>query len=196
MSFPRLRVATPVAAVASGKAEPASFVSTKAKQADGSPKLLSFDELPEWYQDNKHIHHGYRSVSGSVATSFSSWRYIHNETINIYSHLVPAAAFAMGEWYILHFLHSRYALVSVNDDLIFAFFLLTAATCLGFSATYHTLINHSHAVETMWLRLDLVGIALLTIGDFISGIYMAFWCEPVQRRIYWAMVSVPSAFFP
>lgn len=155
------------------------------------PTLLSFSELPEWYQDNPHIHHGYRPASGSAAASVASWRYLHNETVNIYSHLVPCAAFLLGEWYILQYLHSRYgpAAVAVADDLIFAFFLLSAAGCLGLSAAFHTLINHSQAVGRAWLRLDLVGIVLLTAGDIVSGVYMVFWCEPLLRGIYWAMVG-------
>jgi hypothetical protein len=44
-------------------------------------------------------------------------------------------------------------------------------------------------VEQLCLQLDLVGIAFLTVGDFISGIYMVFYCEPLQRNIYWSMVS-------
>lgn len=113
---------------------------------------------------------------------------MHNESINIYSHLIPAIAFFLGEWYIVQYLHGNYDRVTVSDQLIFAFFLLTATLCLSFSATYHTLINHSPAVETMWLRLDFVGIILLTLGDFVSGIYMVFWCEPLQRKIYWSMI--------
>lgn len=163
--------------------------SSRTTHKNPKPTLLSFDELPEWYQDNPHVHHGYRPVSGSAAASLASWRYLHNETVNIYSHLVPCVTFLLGEWYILQYLHSRYAAVAVGDDLIFAFFLLTAAACLGLSAAYHTLINHSQAVEHKWLRLDLVGIVLLTAGDLVSGTYMVFWCEPLLRGIYWAMVG-------
>lgn len=172
--------------------------SSRAAPKNPKPSLLSFNEIPEWYQDNPHIHRGYRPVSGSAATSLASWRYIHNETVNIYSHLVPCAAFLLGEWYILQYLHSRYGAVAVGDDLIFASFLLTAAACLGLSAAYHTLINHSQAVERTWLRLDLVGIVLLTAGDIVSGVYMVFWCEPLQRGIYWAMVgptACPSSLY-
>lgn len=173
-------------------------ISPRAAPKNSKPILLSFDEIPEWYQDNPHIHHGYRPVSGSAAASLGSWRYIHNETVNIYSHLVPCAAFLLGEWYILQYLHTRYAAVAVADDLIFAFFLPTAAACLGLSAAYHTLINHSQTVERTWLRLDLVGIVLLTAGDIVSGVYMVFWCEPLQRGIYWAMVgptACPSSLY-
>lgn len=195
MSSVRFRVSSPVATAAAAKAgrPVASTPSspTEIKLAGSKPRLLSFDELPEWYQDNQHIRHGYRPVSGSINTSFMSWGYIHNETINIYSHLIPAVAFILGEWYILQYLHSHYTRVTIADDFIFAFFLLTAALCLGCSTTYHTLINHSHDMEAMWLRFDFVGISLLTFGDFISGIYMIYWCETIQRIFYWAMASVP-----
>lgn len=158
-----------------------------------TPELLSFDDLPEWYQDNPHIRRGYRPVSGSAASSIASWRRIHNETVNIYSHLVPGAAFLLGEWYILHYLHARHGAEAVAADyLVLAVYLVTAAGCLGLSAAYHTLINHSHAVERVWLRLDLVGIVLLTAGILVSGTYVVFWCEPLLRGIYWAMVGLTA----
>ncbi|RAH63891.1 hemolysin III family protein [Aspergillus aculeatinus CBS 121060] len=160
------------------------------KAATGSKDLLAFEDLPHWHQDNEYILHGYRPISGSARVSFGSLSYIHNESVNIYSHLIPAVAFLLGEWYIQQYLTSKYPNVTVADGFIFAFFLLTATTCLGLSTTYHTLMNHSHEIEQLWLRLDLIGIVVLTIGDFVSGIYMVFWCEPVQRKVYWSMIGV------
>ncbi len=151
-------------------------------------QLLAYEEIPEWYQDNEFIRHGYRPVSCSARVSFASWLYLHNESVNIFSHLIPAIGFLLGEWYIQDHLHGRYPGVTTSDHLTFAFFLLTATTCLTLSATYHTMINHSHEIESLWLRLDLVGIVVLTLGDFVSGIYLVFWCESLQRKIYWSMV--------
>lgn len=165
------------------------FWRNKSKIGKARPVLLSFDELPEWHQDNEYIRHGYRPISGSAQASFSSWSYLHNESVNIYSHLLPAITFLLGEWYILQHLASRYSTATTTDYLMFAFFLLTAVTCLGLSTMYHTLLNHSHKVEQLYLQLDLVGIAFLTVGDFISGIYMVFYCEPLERNIYWSIVS-------
>lgn len=198
---PLSRVYTPFLAVFSGMtSDPAELPSSQPASASVSlppttdkintpnRPLLSYDEVPEWYRENEHIRHGYRPVSGSARASFASWLYLHNESMNIYSHLIPAVGFLLGEWYIMGYLHSRYPSVTVSDNIIFAFFLLTATVCLGLSATYHTMINHSFKVEGLWLRLDLVGIVVLTLGDFVSGIYMAFWCEQLQRKIYWSMV--------
>lgn len=161
-----------------------------ARQEKGYPDLLSYDEIPEWYQDNEYIRYGYRPVSNSARTSFASWLYIHNESINIYSHLIPAIGFLLGEWYIHQALHSKYRHIQVPDHLILAIFLLAATVCLGLSSTYHTMISHSERMEALWLRLDLTGIVFLILGYFVSGIYMIFWCESLQRIIYWSMVSL------
>src|ERR1700742_3578432 len=53
-------------------------------------RLLHWDELPLWQRDNHHIHTGYRPASNSFAVSFHSLTYVHNETVNIYTHLLPA----------------------------------------------------------------------------------------------------------
>lgn len=149
--------------------------------------FLSYDEIPEWYQDNAFIRHVYRSVTNSTRASFASWLYLHNETVNIYSHLLPAFLFLMAEGVMYHYLHVRYPNVTASEHVVFAFFLLTAVICLGSSATYHTLMNHSAHVSGVWLRLDFAGIIILTLGDFASGIFMVFYCEPVLQKIYWSM---------
>jgi adiponectin receptor len=154
------------------------------------PALLSYDEIPEWHQDNDFIRHGYRPESNSVRACFASWLYMHNETVNIYSHFIPGILFLVAEVVIHQYFQARYPKATIVDRLIFAFFLLTAVTCLGMSATYHTLMNHSNDVSHLWLRLDFVGIVVLTLGDFVSGIYMVFYCEPVLQRRYWIMVHM------
>lgn len=155
---------------------------------DGAPILVSYEETPEWYQDNEFIRHGYRPVSNSTHACFASWLYLHNETVNIYSRLVPAVFFLAVEGMFYQYLQVKYPQATLSDHAIFAFFLLTAVICLGLSTTYHTLMNHSLQVSELLLRLDFVGIIVLTLGDFVSGIYMVFYCEPLLRRIYWGMV--------
>jgi adiponectin receptor len=192
-STPRLRVSSPqppaVRKEQGNDSLSPQFLGGTSKADKARKALLSFDELPKWHQDNEFILHGYRPISGSAEVSFRSWSYIHNESVNIFSHLIPAIVFLLGEWYIRDYLTSRYSNITGADFFIFSFFLLTAIVCLGLSTTYHTLMNHSSEVEQLLLRFDLVGIVILTLGDFVSGIYMVFWCEPLQRKIYWSMVS-------
>lgn len=148
--------------------------------------LLSYEEIPEWYQDNPYIRNGYRPVSHSARACFDSWIYIHNETMNIYTHLLPAAALLVSSLvYIIARLRNR----NGGDAGIVVVQMVSAVACLGFSSAYHTLMCHSRQVEALWLRLDFVGIILLILGSFISGIYVGFWCEMLERKIYWSMVS-------
>ena len=170
--------------------ESASDAAFKVGKA-GHQILLSFDDMPEWFrrESNRWILHGYRPISGSAHASFCSWLYIHNESVNIYSHLIPAVFFLLGEWYILQYLAGRYSGVTIADFIAFSIFMLTAVICLSLSATYHTLLNHSQYVEHFCLRLDMLGIVIFILGDLILGIYMVFWCEPLPRNTYWSMVS-------
>lgn len=168
--------------------EPSTHLTVKFEHTP--PVLLSYDEIPKWHQDNEFIRHGYRPESRSIRACFASWLYMHNETVNIYSHLLPGIIFLIGKGVIYKYFQDRYSMSTIGDRLIFAFFLLTAATCLGLSATYHTLMNHSADVSHLWLRFDFVGIIVLTLGDFVSGIYMVFYCEPDLQKIYWTMVHI------
>ena len=176
--------ATPVQANGMGHAP--ALVQNKLEEF--RPTLLSYDDIPEWHQDNDCIRYGYRPESDSVHACFASWLYIHNESINIFSHLVPAVLFLLAEGLVFYNVQASYPSVTIGDRLIFVFFLFTAAICLGMSATYHTVMNHSMRVSNLWLRLDLVGIIVLTLGDFVSGIYMVFYCEQMLQKIYWTMV--------
>ncbi|KAJ5873663.1 mPR-like GPCR protein [Penicillium subrubescens] len=193
-SVPRRRASSPEPSIASQEFGNHSlgpqFLRNLFQAGKVRKTLLSFGELEKWRQDNEYILDGYRPASGSALDSFRSWLYIHNESVNIYSHLIPAVAFLLGEWYIPGYLTTRYHNITGNDSFIFTFFFLSAVICLGLSTTYHTMMNHSYKVEQFCLRLDLVGIVVLMLGDFVSGIYMVFWCEPLQRNIYWSMTGI------
>ncbi|KAK2480422.1 hypothetical protein H9L39_07990, partial [Fusarium oxysporum f. sp. albedinis] len=140
--------------------EPISDTASKA----ACPVLLSLDQMPKWFQheSNEWILYGYRDISGSFQASLCSLLYIHND---------------------------RYSGVAGADFIPFSIFMLTAVTCLSLSATYHTLMNHSKRVEYLCLRLDMLGVVIFILGDLMLGIYMAFWCEPLLRNIYWSMIG-------
>ena len=55
-----------------------------------SKHILHWDELPHWMQVDPYIRRGYRRQLHSIAASFWSLFYPHNELVNIWSHLLPA----------------------------------------------------------------------------------------------------------
>lgn len=181
VSAPRLRVPTKARRGMEGNAS---------RSGSGRRALLSFDEMPGWFQheNNQWILEGYRPISGSARVSFRSWRYLHNETANIYSHLIAAVVFFFGEWFIVQYLTSKYR-VTNTAYVAFSVFMITATICYAFSALYHTLMNHSSTVDQFWHRLDMLGIGIFIVGDIVLGVYIIFWCETMLRNIYWSMVS-------
>ncbi len=154
------------------------------------PDLITYDQLPTWYQDNEYVVGGYRPESFSTATCFASLMYVHNETVNIYSHMIPAIVFLFAQVFILYLLHQKFPEARPLDYIVFSFFLLSAFITLSLSFLYHTLMNHSMGISYLWLRLDYVGILALTLGDFVSGIRVGFYCNPTLQKIYWSMVRI------
>jgi adiponectin receptor len=61
--------------------------------------LLSFDEIPKWFQldNNQWILHDYWPISDSLQASFCDVVRFHKQTVNIYSHLIPAVVLLLGE---------------------------------------------------------------------------------------------------
>lgn len=155
--------------------------------------LLSYDEMPKWFQkdNNRWILHHYRPISNSFGASFRSWCYFHNETINIYSHLIPAIIFLFGEWYISQHLIASHPEVTNADLVALSMFMLPATICYASSAAYHTLMNHSCTMNQFCHRLDMLGIGIFIVGDIVLGVYLIFWCETTLRNLYWLMVSQP-----
>jgi adiponectin receptor len=154
--------------------------------------ILLWDELSPWQQDNHYIHSGYRAQSNSFTKSFRSLSYLHNETVNIYTHLVGALLAAISGIFLYKELEPRYETATCEDVYVFSCFFVGAVACLGMSGTYHTIQNHSHEVAIWGNKLDYLGIVFLIWGSFIPVLYYAFREEPELRRTYWAMVRFLS----
>jgi hemolysin III-related protein len=163
------------------------------KQPKTKYQLLVASEVPSRYAHNSFLRTGYRPINGSVRLCIDSLRFIHNETANIYFHLIPAAIALASNGFLHLYFRDRYPTASLADQLAIHVYLTTSVLCFGISSTYHTLLCHSEAYSDLWGRLDYVAIIIQTIGSFVSGIYVTFYCEPGLQKLYWTMVdSVPS----
>ena len=153
-------------------------------------RLCNFAELPKWYQDNPHILSNYRPVSHSYNVCIQSLGYLHNETVNIYTHLIPAFVLA----FALPTLQIHISRIFIDAPWMDRFMLtLTPMACLftlSLSATYHTLMNHSHGISASCLLLDYTGILALILASFISGIYVGFYESSFHQQLYWGMILI------
>lgn len=156
------------------------------------PALCTYEELPDWYrhQESPYILGSYRPVSHSCNASFQSLTYLHNESLNIYTHMLPAIALALVLPLLQINISRIYAHAPWMDRFMLTLTPIAALTTLTLSSTYHTLCNHSPFVSASCLLLDFSGILVLILASFISGIYVGFYGHPFEQRLYWAMITI------
>lgn len=136
-------------------------------------RLLHWNELEEWQRDNEFIYSGYVASRKSMKYVFKSLTYLHNETVNIYSHLVPGVlALTLMFVYIS----------SVTPPQVT--FTVGCFTCLVLSATFHLLKSHSEAVATLGNKLDYLGICILIAASMLAILSISFNDLATQRYFF------------
>eukprot|EP00128_Syssomonas_multiformis_P006271 Colp12_sorted_trinity150504_noHs@18781 len=143
--------------------------------------LVSYHDLPEWYQDNDFIHHHYRPELNCVKACTKSLLCLHTETINIWTHLLGAIG-AIG--LLVYAFQVRLHSYPWQDQLVFAVYIFSGMLCWLFSAIFHTFIPHSQRVFKIVSRLDYTGISVLCTGSFVPMAYYTFYCHPTHRLVY------------
>ncbi|KAJ7185502.1 hemolysin-III related-domain-containing protein [Mycena filopes] len=151
---------------------------------------IGWIELPEWQKDNEYILSGYRRVQRHWKGCFASvFAYLHNETVNIHSHLWGAALFA---YFLATFERTylkQFATTTWVDSVVFMVFLCSAIFCLSASAFFHTSGCHSQEVAARCHALDYTGIIVLTVGSFYPALRYGFFCEPQLQILYIVSLS-------
>ena len=66
-------------------------------------RLGTYEEAPKFIQDNEYLKHGYLLHCNTFKKIFKSFLIIHNESVNIYSHLLGAFFFFTLIWYTTFF---------------------------------------------------------------------------------------------
>jgi predicted membrane channel-forming protein YqfA (hemolysin III family) len=72
-------------------------------------------------------------ADGSYRKCLKSWTYIHNESVNIFSHLIGSLLFFALPFGIYKELAPRYASADRADILVFATFFFGVAICFALS---------------------------------------------------------------
>ena len=156
-------------------------------------RTVTWPEIPEWQRDNKYILSGYRPEKADYLEVLSSLTFIHNETCNVYTHLIGALVLPFIAMASLKLLSKpQFFDVVGMDYIMFGMFFWCAECCLIFSAVYHLMGPYSHDMEQFWHRADLLGIVIVTVGTFIPGIYYIYTCNPGLQLLHWIIVSHPQ----
>lgn len=151
--------------------------------ANGGRKLYFYHELDAWQQDNHYIRSGYVKETSSFKKSLQSLTYIHNETVNVYSHLIPSTVVLLSVWYYTSNIITIYPnSLGVWEKLNFFQFGFACTFCLFMSSSFHCFKNHSPAIHKIGHRFDYFGIVILITCSLISIVLFAYNDQPALRN--------------
>ncbi|ORX70453.1 HlyIII-domain-containing protein [Linderina pennispora] len=137
-----------------------------------SPKTIGWDDLPAWLRDNEYIRTGYRKPTGSHAKCVESLCHVHNETGNIFTHMLGALLFVYFIYSAPQTVFSEFDTIGKGERIAVYGYLLTATTC--FASTPVRIYN----------KCDMLGILSNFVGSISVKIFYMFYCEPQIRTMH------------
>lgn len=135
-----------------------------------------------WQKDNEYILTSYRQASFSVSRSLWSIFRLHNETLNIWTHLLGALICFLVPLDSYPRFKQHYSTVTFGDVLMLAIFFSGVTICFAFSTFHHAFQNHSKEVWQRGLQLDHLGIVLVMWSSMVPSNYFGFYCS--SRLLY------------
>ncbi|KAJ3442946.1 adiponectin receptor protein [Anaeramoeba flamelloides] len=137
---------------------------------------------------NPYIKSGYRYKYNFRQSLFSILR-LHNETINIWSHLV--CFFLAIAFYIKEFANNTSVLsLSFTDKLIFSIYLFGCLMCFANSTILHLFDCGSLELSKLLLKLDFTGISTMILSSFLPPLYFVFNKNDLLRNSYMIVILV------
>ena len=153
--------------------------------SDGSLPLYTYEDAPSWMQHNPFILTAYR-CHYSVSMCFRSLFSLHNETLNVWTHLLGLIFFLSLMAYCL----SNIIKAELSHIAIFLLFSFGNCLCMGCSAMFHLFsAHHCERVYSRMIMMDYFGITSLIIASFYPLCYYGFSCEPFFRWTYMGIIT-------
>ncbi|KAH8119424.1 HlyIII-domain-containing protein [Phellopilus nigrolimitatus] len=161
------------------------------KSLDGA-ELVTYVDLPNEWRNNPWVVRGYRFIPlNKWPIILLSLFAIHNETLNIHTHMIPLLHTAL-----------RFLLNYASDPLdrpekIYTAF---AMLCLFSSVVWHTMSGcaHRQGME-LCARVDYVGIGWLISASVGTVVYYGFSCHRQAALIYTSLclvTGIAGSIFP
>lgn len=165
---------------------------------DQSPHFLD-----RWNTTNIHIRRGYRPRLGSFRACLQSIVYLHNEFVNIWSHLVPTLVYLAVLLTVDHSALYDGIDMSAADNAVMNTYITGFILGLIFSvcrrrpeamekaailtpsqAYFHIVTAHDKPVAKRCLKLEYPGILLSVVTSAITFIYAGCYDEPSLQALY------------
>ncbi|KAI3781953.1 hypothetical protein L2E82_11981 [Cichorium intybus] len=176
------------------------------KKGENNFPLLRYEELPDYMKDNEYILNYYRA-EWSLKHAFFSLFLCHNETLNVWTHVIGFAAFLvltianltelyqvadflnLSKWVFSSDTRTPLPLTETPRWPLFVF-LCGSMFCFISSSLCHLFSCHSQHLNCLLSQLDYTGIAVMIITSFFPPIYYIFQCDTVWQYVYLTIISL------
>ena len=161
-----------------------------------TPEMLHVSEV-ELIFHCLYVRTGYRRVTGSFTDAFRSILTLHNETFNIWTHVIGTVLLL---WWIAEVASNASEFSSCGDDIIICLYflvslLITHVTSVGF----HVLLSMSATQYRRWLTVDNIGTMTGGLAIQVSGTWYGLREYPVGRAfalaLYCTAFAAASVYF-
>ena len=169
----------------------------QALAANGDPKKNQYNlQAEEVHEASRYtfIYSGYRAALSKTAALKSVFRW-HNETMNIWTHLLPFLVSVPIMTYIFVVLLEPHG-ASTFEVSMFVVATLGIESVFFCSSLYHTMGCVSYDCHAFYSKFDYTAIAVKIVCGGTPILYTAFYCSPVWQIVYISIsyVPIPVAF--
>eukprot|EP00301_Raphidiophrys_heterophryoidea_P024345 c7876_g1_i1.p1 GENE.c7876_g1_i1~~c7876_g1_i1.p1 ORF type:complete len:306 (+),score=74.33 c7876_g1_i1:40-918(+) len=152
------------------------------KTPDKPQVVTATSSLPSFLVHGPFTSHGYR-FGHNFASAAKSLFTIHNDTMSVWSHLVPIPVFA---WLGIECWETKFHTMNTMQALGYWMFVYAVVQCLALSTGYHLFRCVSLETSDRLLALDVLGILVLVSFSFLAPLQLAFQCSPGVANAYCA----------
>lgn len=156
------------------------------------PIITSLEEIPKYSNVfvcvYPFIFYGYR-IKHSMNDCLKSIFKLHNETLNIWTHLIPFFVFLFIFFYDILSKNNLFNLIlgqtiKFENGGIIYLYIFTSCILFIFSSIHHTFSCHSNDTWNCCYKLDLTGIMFQLISATICSLHFMFHEFETIRRAY------------
>eukprot|EP00835_Amoeboradix_gromovi_P000263 NODE_9_length_47730_cov_0.323718.p14 type:complete len:298 gc:universal NODE_9_length_47730_cov_0.323718:19809-18916(-) len=146
-------------------------------------RVFKRDEAPI-YARNAYILDGYR-ISKNFKESWRSLTYLHNETGNIYIHILATLIFS----YILYDIWIWDTEFDLMDKLMFSVFCICSIKCFLCSTLFHLHCNQCIKTHNFFACLDYSGISFMVMGSSMIVTYYLYYCSAESQILHLTFIG-------
>lgn len=132
-----------------------------------------FSNVPLW-STRQFILNGYRQQQ-TFFDCLVSLFHIHNETVNIWSHLIGIPIFS-------------YFLSQIDNNLLLSLYVYSCLFVFSASSIFHLMTSHSLYLYELTLQFDMISIFIFIILSYILGIQNSFHCYQNIKTLYYTIL--------